>query len=69
MTPRTASLPVGPCRQGYRKERMEADSPRPRLPRCATNEKIVRYQHPIPTRDRPASARTLPGCGHEAFPN
>ena len=51
MTPRTASLPVGPCRQGYRKERMEADSPRPRLPRCATNEKIVRYQQPIPTTD------------------
>ena len=25
-------LPVGPCLQGYRKERMEVDSPRSRLP-------------------------------------
>ena len=44
MTPRTASLPVGPCRQGYRKERMEADSTRSRLPAVPPNEKIVQYQ-------------------------
>ena len=37
-------LPVGPCRQGYRKERMEADSTRSRLPAVPPNEKIVQYQ-------------------------